>query len=135
MNLKFSIQSVSDIITNSSTEIYTVWYKDYTEKTIKGMVNSLLKFGNTDLCFDDLFTIEFHWYGEENYKDYGFSSIEDYIKELEDNSGWLEKEDRGVSNWYEVKVKPEAEKLLDVDEIVKFLNDLSSSFDSEYYDN
>ena len=39
MNLKFSIQSAGDIITNSSTEVYTVWDRERTEKTIKDMVN------------------------------------------------------------------------------------------------
>ena len=41
MNLKFSIQSAGDIITNSSTEVYTVWDREKTEKTIKERINSI----------------------------------------------------------------------------------------------
>lgn len=114
MNLKFSIQSAGDIITNSSTEVYTVWNREKTEKTIKDLVNSLLELGNTDLKFDDLFTIEFHWGGENNYKDYDFDSKEEFIKELDENNGWLDRCGMGINNWFVVKTKSEVEKLLDI---------------------
>ena len=49
------IQSISDVITNSSTEIYTIYTKnDIT--TIKNIVNALLAV-NGDSTFDDLFDI------------------------------------------------------------------------------
>ena len=66
MTTKIKIQSISDVITNSSTEIYTVWDRNNIEKTIKDMVNSILNLGQADLCFDDLFTIEIHWEDEDN---------------------------------------------------------------------
>ena len=67
MTTKIKIQSISDVITNSSTEIYTVWDRNKIEKTIKDMVNSILALGQADLCFDDLFTIEIHWEDEDNW--------------------------------------------------------------------
>ena len=42
MTTKIKIQSISDVITNSSTEIYTVWDRNKIEKTIKDMVNSII---------------------------------------------------------------------------------------------
>ena len=49
------IQSISDIITNSSTEVYTIYTKNDI-KTIKNIVNALLAV-NGDSTFDDLFNI------------------------------------------------------------------------------
>lgn len=49
------IQSISDIITNSSTEVFTV-YKRYNLQDIKDLVNALFKL-ISNLRFDDFFTI------------------------------------------------------------------------------
>lgn len=48
------IQSVSDVITNSSTEIY-VEATEYTLNGIKNIVNSILKSVNSEYTADDLF--------------------------------------------------------------------------------
>ena len=53
--MKVNIQSISDIITNSSTEVYTI-YSIRDKQTIKEIVNALLSV-NGDLRFDDLFNI------------------------------------------------------------------------------
>ena len=50
------VQSISDVITNSSTEIYTIYTKNDV-KTIKEIVSALLAV-NGDSTFDDLFDIE-----------------------------------------------------------------------------
>ena len=135
MNLKFSIQSAGDIITNSSTEVYTVWDRERTEKTIKDMVNSILALGQADLCFDDIFTIEIHWKDEDNWKNYNFDSKEEFIKELEENNGWIDRRDKGISNWFVVKTKEEAEKYLDIKKISEIINNINTLFSSDYYDN
>lgn len=51
------IQSVSDVITNSSTEIYTVC-TEHTLDRLKDIVNSILKIAGSTLTADDLFTFE-----------------------------------------------------------------------------
>ena len=48
------IQSVSDVITNSSTEIY-VEATEHTLNGIKNIVNSILKSVNSEYTADDLF--------------------------------------------------------------------------------
>ena len=134
MNLKFSIQSAGDIITNSSTEVYTVWDRERTEKTIKDMVNSILALGQADLCFDDLFTINFHWELEDQYKLYNFDSKEEFIKELEENNGWIDRKDEGISKRFVVETKEEAEKYLDIKKISEIINNINTLFSSDYYD-
>ena len=49
------IQSISDIITNSSTEVYTI-YSIRDKQTIKDIVNAIMGVGG-DLRFDDVFDI------------------------------------------------------------------------------
>ena len=53
--MKINIQSISDIITNSSTEVYTI-YSIRDKQTIKDIVNAILGVGS-DLRFDDIFDI------------------------------------------------------------------------------
>ena len=133
MTTKIKIQSISDVITNSSTEIYTVWDRNKIEKTIKDMVNSILNLGQADLCYDDLFTIEIHWEDEDNWKEKGYLSKEDFITDLEKSNGRIE--DYGYNNWYEVKPKPEAEKYLDVKKIADLITHIQDTFESsENYD-
>ena len=57
MKIKINIQSESDLITNSSTEIYTVC-TEYTLDRLKDIVNSILKIADSTLTADDLFTFE-----------------------------------------------------------------------------
>lgn len=56
--MKINIQSISDIITNSSTEVFTM-YSSSDVNTIKNIVNAILAI-NSDITFDDLFKIEMH---------------------------------------------------------------------------
>ena len=55
MKVGIKIQSISDIITNSSTEVYTI-YSIRDKQTIKDIVNAILGVGS-DLKFDDIFDI------------------------------------------------------------------------------
>ena len=53
--IKIKIQSISDVITNSSTEVFIV-YDSNNAREIKQIVNAILSI-NGDYEFDDLFTI------------------------------------------------------------------------------
>jgi hypothetical protein len=59
MNKKVTfVQSVSDIITNSSSEVFMV-YSDQSFKQIKELVNAILAInGENKYTFDDLFEVE-----------------------------------------------------------------------------
>lgn len=52
-----NIQSVSDLITNSSTEVFIV-YEEGNINSIKELVNSILSLNGDGKTFDDYFTIE-----------------------------------------------------------------------------
>lgn len=51
------IQSISDIITNSSTEVFCM-YSQRDKDEIKKLVNAILAVGNSTVTFDDLFEIK-----------------------------------------------------------------------------
>lgn len=65
-SLKIKVHSVVDVITNSSTVIYTQ-ADEGTIKSLKEMINALLKIGGSELTADDLFTFELDADEEESY--------------------------------------------------------------------
>lgn len=52
-----NIQSITDIVTNSSTEVF-IRVKETAINTVKELINNLLKISGSTLQADDLFTIE-----------------------------------------------------------------------------
>lgn len=69
------IQSISDLITNSSTEAFVV-YDEGNIRDIKNLVNSILSLLDPSKTFDDYFTIEMlinyddlQWIFERHYED------------------------------------------------------------------
>ncbi len=95
------IQSISDIITNSSTEVFVV-YEENNINSIKELVNSILSLVDPSKTFDDYFDIEMminyeglyyilcDLYNEEG--DYEFKEVEEFhnIKSYEDALKYLE---------------------------------------------
>lgn len=78
MNTDIKVQSVSDVITNSSSEIFTI-YRRIDFKTIREVVDELLKLAGSDKTFDDLFELKI-WTTEEAEEDYANSgSSQDFI--------------------------------------------------------
>lgn len=76
--LMISIQSVTDIITNSSSEIFVIYRKSDFE-FIKEIINELLKLAGSNKTFDDLFELKI-WTTEEAEEDYAKSgSSQDFI--------------------------------------------------------
>lgn len=56
MNI-INIQSITDIVTNSSIEVF-IRIKETAINTVKELINNLLKISGSTLQADDLFTIE-----------------------------------------------------------------------------
>lgn len=52
------IKSITDVITNSSTEVYTI-YDDYGMSKIKKLVDLMLNMAKIDATFDDIFDIKY----------------------------------------------------------------------------
>lgn len=80
---KFKIHSVIDVITNSSTEIYT-WY-DRSVGACKEMINEFLTSFNLDKKVEDVFYIDI-FCDVYTYTDYLDERVDDYLDELEEDS-------------------------------------------------
>ena len=122
MNRVIKIQSVSDIITNSSTEVFMV-YNESAFKSIKELVNTILSLGGCEKKFDDLFEIKpvVSDYFLEEYPEYAELTKEEILQkayEIDKDSY----EGYPYVNGYEVTAKdtkdePTAKILSRIDEI------------------
>ena len=61
------IQSISDIITNSSTEVFCM-YTQHDKEEIKKLVNAILALSDSAVTFDDLFEIKMDINWEAAYR-------------------------------------------------------------------
>jgi hypothetical protein len=75
--IRINLHSYVNLITNSSTEIYT--YQSSSVEPLKELVNEMLKVFDSDKTFDDIFSVEVF----SNYRDiaYGINSRSE-LKEL-----------------------------------------------------
>lgn len=82
---KINIKSLTDVITNSSTEIFTIYNKEAVNK-IKQMVNSILALSDatSNLTFDDLFEVDYRLY------DYGTGELIINLVEKLKEKGYIE---------------------------------------------
>lgn len=102
--MKIKIQSITDLITNSSTETFTILSGD-AECIIRNIVDSLLASVGSTLMFSDLFVFDtkFDDRWEDAYYDYIRNYIKDgenaYAKSLEQlySNGW------NMGDWSESK--------------------------------
>lgn len=109
MKTDIKIQSISDIITNSSTEVFTV-YSRSDLNTVKDIVNAILAIDGR-YTFDDLFTIHM--------------SIDDYaIEDLYNDSKSLQERFRDADELYDLLINADPE-------VVKEFEDMYS--DQYYY--
>lgn len=143
------IQSISDIITNSSTEVFTV-YKRYNIQDIKDLVNALFKL-ISNLRFDDFFTITLYiskfvidnLYDSYEELQHQFNSSRELYTYLE---GLSDQEIRKYEHMadlmsdlhvpfysgYIVKQKPEVELTPRLIEVLQKLNNLDCLFQHEW---
>ena len=77
MKTKINLHSVIDLITNSSTEIYT--YSDGSLTACKEMINEFLKVMNIDKTCDDLFELSIDSEDDEPRGDYDQFQAETYL--------------------------------------------------------
>lgn len=82
--MKFRLQSLNDVVTNSSMEVYQL-ATQYTVNAVKDIINVILKIGGSDKSCDDLFTVSI------DYSD----MLEDYFERCIDNDN-IDEEHRGM---------------------------------------
>lgn len=73
--MKFKLQSLNDVVTNSSMEVYQE-ATQYTVDAVKDIINVILKISGSDKSCDDLFTVSI------NYED----MLESYFEDIRDKS-------------------------------------------------
>lgn len=150
MKVDIKIQSITDVVTNSSSEIYTI-YTSGDIKTIKSIVNALLAV-NGDSTFDDLFDIEMliSDYVFENLWEKSIELQKEYPNE-DDFNKYLKTctnqndLDRFKDIWYDdpwhsypsfydgysVTLKPGIEKTEKLEQAIRAIQTLDNIFDHE----
>lgn len=76
------ILSITDIITNSSSEVFTIVHPEDVDK-IKQVINTILEIAGSDKTSDDLFDIEYYWDKDElakYMKEYDIPTKEEAIE-------------------------------------------------------
>ena len=148
--MNFSIQSMSDIITNSSSEVFTL-YGLHHKKLIKNIVNAILAI-NSNYTFDDLFEIklgtneyavEWVWDNNTDLQE-RFPNIEnffDHIEQASDDDLEFYEEQWYDSNYayesgtffdgYWVTLKPGIEVTDQIQAAVNAINSFDTLFDHE----
>ena len=150
--MKINIQSVSDIITNSSTEVYTI-YSIRDKQAIKEIVNALLSI-NGDLRFDDLFNIGMmvsEWAAETLWEESPdiqeqFSTLNDFDNylatltddELENYADKYENLDiwdaRPFYDGYFVSVKDDVEQTPVLERAIRAIHSFDSLFEHDVFE-
>lgn len=96
--MKFKLQSLNDVVTNSSMEVYQE-ATQYTVDAVKDIINVILKISGSDKSCDDLFTVSINYedmlesYFEDcldrtNIDEEYLGMIEE-IRSRKDDSGWF----------------------------------------------
>ena len=144
MNIK--IQSMTDVITNSSTSVFCV-YEPENLTTIKNLVNSILAITG-EYTFDDLFDIKFSCdfscidYFLKEEKGIPYKEQSDFMKSLTKEELWNILEDASEfeghtyyeSDLYsgiEVTVKPEIDSEK-AEKAAELISQIDSIFDLDY---
>lgn len=155
MNIKVKIQSISDVITNSSTEVFIV-YDSSNIDSIKHIINAILSIDG-HYTFDDLFTIKMNpaeYAVEDLYKNWEDVFPNDpkpeSLKEFDEfiNSLPQEELDKYVSIWessqtyywesypfyegYSVSIKEGVEKTDKLQKAVDAIRSLDTIFSLDY---
>lgn len=95
--MKFRLQSLNDVVTNSSMEVYQE-ATQYTVDAVRDIINVILKIGGSDKSCDDLFTVSINYedmlesYFEDIHKsdiDEEYLGMIEEIRSRKDDSGWF----------------------------------------------
>lgn len=96
------ILSFCDIITNSSTEVFTI-YNNSAEESVKNIVNAVLAAAGVRACFDDLFEFSYD-YSEEFLED-EFGEDKDTIKSDAIEVDWKWVEDQCEQGYFDRPIR------------------------------
>lgn len=98
--MKFRLQSLNDVVTNSSMEVYQE-ATQYTVDAVKDIINVILKIGGSNKSCNDLFTVSIDYSDmlEDYFEHYLGSDIdEEYKGMIEEIRGHKDKDGRYISD-------------------------------------
>lgn len=134
------LTSISDVITNSSTEVFTFYHRD-TLNEFKEIITNIMSMAREDIKFDDIFDLEVQiddydmntileaWNEQNpdlNWNDIPREKQENFVMERDNNSYESTPRTRG----YKVSPKKGFEDSPKIEKIVEGLNRLSTMWDT-----
>lgn len=126
------IQSLNDVVTNSSTEIYQE-ATEYTVKVVKEIINVILKISGSDKSCDDLFTISINY---ENMLDSYFDDCFDRSDIDEEYLGMIEEvRNRKDDNGYYISDSEAYKELVNmgiVGDVLPTIEEYVGNFNSDW---
>lgn len=131
--MKFKLQSLNDVVTNSSMEVYQE-ATEYTVDAVKEIINVILKISGSDKSCDDLFTVCI------NYEDMLCRYFDYYLEDSdldEEYKGMIESaldnnyDKVGYSKYRRATYQELVDKGL-VGDVMQTIEEFTSSYDSDY---
>lgn len=130
--MKFRLQSLNDVVTNSSMEVYQE-ATQYTVGAVRDIINVILKIGGSDKSCDDLFTVSI------NYEDMLESYFEDILGESDIDEEYLgmikEVRSRKDDNGYFISNSKAYEELVNmgiVGDVLSTIEEYVRNFDCDW---
>lgn len=130
--MKFRLQSLNDVVTNSSMEVYQE-ATQYTVDAVRDIINVILKIGGSDKSCDDLFTVSI------NYEDMLDSYFDDCLDRSDIDEEYLgmieEVRNRKDDNGYFISSSEAYKELVNmgiVGDVVPTIEEYVRNFDSDW---
>ena len=124
--MKFRLQSLNDVVTNSSMEVYQE-ATQYTVDAVKDIINVILKIGGSDKSCDDLFTVSIDY--SDMLEDYFESCLDSDIDE--EYKGMIEE----VKERHYISDSEAYQELVNmglVGDVLSTIEEYTNNFDSDW---
>lgn len=129
--MKFRLQSLNDVVTNSSMEVYQE-ATGYTVGAVKDIIDVILKIGGSDKSCDDLFTVSIDY--SDMFESYFDSCLDSDIDE--EYKGMIEevreRKDKDGHYLSESEVYQELVNMGLVGDVLSTIEEYTNNFDSDW---
>lgn len=130
--MKFRLQSLNDVVTNSSMEVYQE-ATQYTVNAVRDIINVILKISGSDKSCDDLFTISINY---EDMLDSYFNDCLDRFDIDEEYRGMIEevrnRKDEDGHYISDSEAYQELVKMGLVGDVLETIEEFTRNFDSDW---